>query len=239
MDSSILTHLLFAATLVLSCIAVPSDLAISDIYLANCPFNVQASFAQNGSYFDVIYNTNGITPNSLAAYGPNVQSTDSKRKCYLSLNINHNTLDVARLRISEIEVQGSARLDEGLIAKVETNLTFASHALMNFTTAAVMGPKSPDSVFTHLANRTSAELHADCRSPKRMTLVNVFSVSAASGTSSSSTTGELVKDSSLRVRFFLKWVDLCDVVSCSFVDRYGNIVYRPPYDAETCQESWK
>jgi hypothetical protein len=46
----------------------------------------------------------------------------------------------------------------------------------------------------------------------------------------------LVKEGSLRKRFFLKWTEMCDVGECRFIDRYGNVVFRPPYDEETCPE---
>jgi hypothetical protein len=107
---------------------------------------------------------------------------------------------------------------------------------MNFTTARITGPKN--SYFTFRAYLPSPELHADCHSPKGLTLVSVFSISTQSSSVPSSVTGELVKEGTLRKRAFLEWIELCDVVTCRWIDRYGNLVFQPPYDAETCPENW-
>jgi hypothetical protein len=252
----LISQLLVVATLVVSSFAVPETLAVEDITHPQCPFNVVASIAEDGSYLDIVYSTKGTTPNSLAAHGPGVKTLDSQRKCYVVITISHNDLDVARMTATGAQITGKVRLDEGLVAQVETSLVLnrgayslvhhpksnndgkkyrADHGLqMNFTTASVTGPQDGD--FAHRASLTSPALHAECHSPKKLTLVSVFSVSAQSSSVPGSATGELVKEGSLRKRFFLKWTEMCDVGECRFIDRYGNVVFRPPYDEETCPE---
>ena len=250
-------RLLFIATLV-SSLALPGNPTVEEVSHPQCPFNAEASIAEDGSYLDIVYSTKGTTPNSLAAFGSRVSATNSKRKCYVAVSIRHNDQDTARLRTAGVEVTGNVKLDEGLVAKIETSLVMGASALslvrhpnrcffdrahaelttpqMNFTTASISGPKNGD--FIHRADLTSPELHADCNSPKRLTLVSVFSVSAQSASIPSSATGELGKESTLKKRIFLKWVDLCDTVMCRRIDRYGNVVFEPPYNAETCPENW-
>jgi len=121
-------RLLFVATLV-SSLALPGNLTVEEVSHPQCPFNAEASIAEDGSYLDIVYSTKGTTPNSLAAFGSGVSATNSKRKCYVAVSIRHNDQDTARLRTAGVEVTGNVKLDEGLVAKIETSLVMGASAL--------------------------------------------------------------------------------------------------------------
>lgn len=132
MMHSVNFQLLFVATLVVSSLAVPGNLTIGDLSHPQCPFNAEASIAEDGSYLDIVYSTKGTTPNSLAAYGSGTKASNSKRKCYVVVSVQHNSQDIARMKMTGLEVTGNTRLDEGLVAKIETSfvLTSSSNSLV-------------------------------------------------------------------------------------------------------------
>lgn len=117
-----IVQLFFLAAFVASSFAAPGNLTVENVSHPQCPFNAEASIAEDGSYLDIVYSTKGTTPNGLVAYGSGVKTLDNQRKCYVVVNVKHNDLDVARLTTTGAEVTGSVRLDEGLVATVETSV---------------------------------------------------------------------------------------------------------------------
>jgi hypothetical protein len=99
------------------------NIEISDVSIVPCPFNIRVDTAPDLSYIDIVYSTKGTTPNSLASYGPKSKPSDNKRRCFTSTTISHPNL-TARARPLHMELTGSATLDDGLTAKVETGLTW-------------------------------------------------------------------------------------------------------------------
>ncbi|KAF2835029.1 hypothetical protein M501DRAFT_1020239 [Patellaria atrata CBS 101060] len=203
--------------------ATPDTLEIFRIDYYHCPAGAQVVIPADNSRIDITYGATG-SGKSIAAYGPDVPTSLNSQTCYVRVEFRSSQMEF-KVAIPEIDIQGSARLDSGTEATIETFLAWDRRPNgQQFSTLHIVGPKkSEDAKFvTNVVNTTNI-VFPKCNTDGNpwthtINLQTKFKVSAEPGAPASAA-GELGDNTTLLQSVKLFWGDDCPQHEC--VDRDG------------------
>lgn len=123
--------------------ANPLSVTVESVWHPQCPFALEASISPDFTSLSITYITRNATPKSLVDFGQG--AANSKRKCYATVNLAVKYETPTRFYVPHIDVQGSARVDKGLVATIETSLAFeGSRSEVGLSTSQSLLPRNDD-----------------------------------------------------------------------------------------------